>query len=40
MTGAVVVLPQSVAFAAVAGMPLQYGLYAGMIPAIVAALFG
>lgn len=40
ITGAVVVLPQSVAFAAVAGMPLEYGLYAGMVPAIVAALFG
>lgn len=40
LTGAVVVLPQSVAFAALAGMPPAYGLYAGMIPAIVAALFG
>ncbi len=40
LTGAVVVLPQSVAFATLAGMPPQYGLYAGMIPAIVAAVFG
>ena len=40
LTGAIVVLPQSVAFAALAGMPPAYGLYAGMIPAIVAALFG
>ena len=39
-TGAVVVLPQGVAFATIAGMPPQYGLYAGMVPAIVAALFG
>ena len=38
LTGAVVVLPQSVAFATLAGMPPQYGLYAGMIPAIVAAV--
>ncbi|MBF0190513.1 MAG: SulP family inorganic anion transporter [Magnetococcales bacterium] len=40
ITGAIVVLPQGVAFAAIAGMPPVYGLYAGMIPAIVAALFG
>jgi len=40
LTGAIVVLPQGVAFATIAGMPAQYGLYAGMIPAIVAALFG
>ncbi|MGF1614718.1 MAG: SulP family inorganic anion transporter [Gammaproteobacteria bacterium] len=39
-TGAIVVLPQGVAFAAIAGMPPQYGLYAAMVPAIVAALFG
>ena len=40
LTGAIVVLPQGVAFAAIAGMPLQYGLYAGMVPAIIAAFFG
>jgi len=40
LTGAVVVLPQGVAFANLAGMPPEYGLYAGMIPAIIAALFG
>lgn len=40
LTGAVVVLPQGVAFATIAGMPPEYGLYAGMIPAVVAALFG
>ncbi|CAK0740396.1 sulfate permease, SulP family [Gammaproteobacteria bacterium] len=39
-TGALVALPQGVAFATIAGMPPQYGLYAGMVPAIVAALFG
>lgn len=33
-------VPQGVAFAIIAGMPPQYGLYAGMVPAIVAALFG
>jgi len=40
ITGAVVALPQGVAFAAAAGLPPQYGLYASMVPAIIAALFG
>ncbi|HEY5603472.1 MAG TPA: SulP family inorganic anion transporter [Gammaproteobacteria bacterium] len=38
--GALVVLPQGVAFATIAGLPPEYGLYAGMVPAIVAALWG
>src|SRR5512143_746891 len=40
LTGAIIVLPQGVAFAAIAGMPPEYGLYAAMVPAIIAALFG
>ncbi len=40
LTGALIVLPQGVAFATIAGMPPEYGLYAAMIPAIIAALFG
>ncbi len=40
LTGAVLALPQGVAFATIAGMPPEYGLYAGMVPAIIAALFG
>ncbi len=40
LTGAIVVLPQGVAFATIAGMPPQYGLYASIVPTIVAALFG
>ncbi|MFP4611277.1 MAG: SulP family inorganic anion transporter [Thiohalophilus sp.] len=40
LTGAILVLPQGVAFATIAGMPPEYGLYAGMVPAIIAALFG
>lgn len=40
LVGAVIVLPQGVAFATLAGMPPQYGLYAAMVPAVVAALFG
>ncbi len=40
LTGAALVLPQGVAFATIAGMPPEYGLYTSMVPAIIAALFG
>jgi SulP family sulfate permease len=40
LVGALVVLPQGVAYATLAGMPPQYGLYCAIVPAIVAALFG
>lgn len=40
LTGALIVLPQGVAFATIAGMPPEYGLYAAMLPAVIAALFG
>jgi SulP family sulfate permease len=40
ITGAVIVLPQGVAFALIAGMPPIYGLYTAMITPIIAALFG
>lgn len=40
LTGAAVVLPQAVAFAAIAGLPPQYGLYTAMVPPVIAALFG
>ncbi len=40
LTGALIVLPQGVAFATIAGMPPEYGLYAAMMPAIIAGLFG
>ena len=40
LTGAVIVLPQAVAFASIAGLPPEYGLYAAMVPAVVAALWG
>jgi len=39
-TGAIIVLPQGVAYALIAGLPPEYGLYAAIVPAIVAALFG
>lgn len=40
ITGALIVLPQGVAFATIAGLPPEFGLYAAMLPAIIAALFG
>ena len=40
LTGAILSLPQGVAFAILAGLPPQYGLYAAMIPPALAALFG
>jgi SulP family sulfate permease len=40
LTGAVIVLPQGVAFATIAGLPPEYGLYTAMVVPIVAALFG
>ena len=40
LIGAIVVLPQGVAFATLAGLPPEYGLYCAMVPAVVAAFFG
>jgi len=40
ITGAVIVLPQGVAFATIAGLPPEYGLYTAMVTPIIAALFG
>jgi SulP family sulfate permease len=40
LTGAVVVLPQGVAFALIAGLPPEFGLYTAIVPTILAALFG
>jgi SulP family sulfate permease len=40
LVGAIMVLPQGVAFATLAGMPPEYGLYGAMLPAIVGALWG
>ncbi len=39
-TNAAVVLPLGIAFAAIAGLPPQYGLYTAMITPIITALFG
>ena len=40
LTGAVIVLPQGIAFATIAGLPPEYGLYTAMVTPIIAALFG
>ncbi len=40
LLAAMVVLPQGVAYATLAGMPPQYGLYCAILPAVVAALWG
>ena len=39
-TVALVLIPQSLAYAKLAGLPLEYGLYASLLPPIVGALFG
>ena len=38
--GALLVLPQGFAFAALAGLPPEYGLYTAIVPCVIAALFG
>ena len=40
LTVAVVAVPQSMAYALIAGVPVQYGLYASIIPTIAACLWG
>ncbi len=40
ITVALVLVPQSMAYAQLAGLPPYYGLYASFLPGIVAALFG
>jgi sulfate permease, SulP family len=38
--GALLVLPQGFAFATLAGLPPEYGLYTAVVPCVIAALFG
>jgi len=40
LLGALLVLPQGFAFATLAGLPPQYGLYTAIVPCVIAALFG
>ncbi len=40
LTGAAIVLPQGVAFALIAGLPPEYGLFSAVVIAVIAALWG
>jgi len=40
LTVAVVAVPQSMAYALIAGLPVQYGLYASIVPTIIGCLWG
>ena len=40
VTVALVLVPQSMAYAQLAGLPAYYGLYASLLPPIVASFFG
>lgn len=40
LTGAIIALPQAMAYAFIAGLPPEYGLYSAIVVAIIAALFG
>jgi sulfate permease, SulP family len=40
LTVALILIPQSMAYAQLAGMPVHYGLYASFLPPMLAALFG
>ncbi|MCF6246933.1 MAG: SulP family inorganic anion transporter [Desulfobacula sp.] len=40
LTGAVIVLPQGVAFAMIAGLPPEYGIYTAIVVPLIAAMFG
>ena len=40
LTVALILIPQSMAYAQLAGMPVQYGLYASLLPPLLAALLG
>ena len=40
LTVALVLIPQSMAYAQLAGLPAYYGLYASFLPPMVAAIFG
>lgn len=40
LTVAVVAVPQSMAYALIAGLPVQYGLYASIVPVVVGCLGG
>lgn len=40
LTGTIILVPQAVAYASIAGLPPAYGLYTAIVPVIIASLFG
>ncbi|RMN58243.1 Sulfate transporter protein, partial [Pseudomonas amygdali pv. hibisci] len=40
LSGAILALPQSIAYALIAGLPPEYGLYAAIVPVLIACLWG
>ncbi|POA22823.1 SulP family inorganic anion transporter [Pseudomonas sp. FW300-N1A1] len=40
LNGAILALPQSIAYALIAGLPPEYGLYAAIVPVLIACLWG
>lgn len=40
LSGAILALPQSIAYALIAGLPAEYGLYAAIVPVMIACLWG
>ena len=40
LTVALILIPQSMAYAQLAGLPAYYGLYAALLPTMIAAFFG
>jgi SulP family sulfate permease len=40
LSGAILALPQSIAYALIAGLPPEYGLYAAIIPVLISCLWG
>ena len=40
LNGTIILVPQAVAYASIAGLPPEYGLYTAIVPVILAALFG
>ena len=40
LTGTIILVPQAVAYASIAGLPPEYGLYTAIVPVILSSLFG
>lgn len=40
MAGTIILVPQAVAYATIAGLPAEFGLYTAIVPVVISALFG